>query len=206
MRNRFARLAAAAALALLGGCRGMQSSRPPIHLNPNMDEQHRFDPQEANPLYADGRAMRTPMPGTVPFAPQADDALMLTGRGADGQLTSTLPPGVTLDRALLERGRNRYEVFCTPCHDVSGSGQGTVVARGFLPPPTFHDDRLRSMPIGHFYDVATHGIRNMPAYGPQIPVEDRWAIAAYVRVLQRSHMAARADVPVEVVSQKGWTE
>lgn len=200
------RCAAIASLALLAGCRGMRTDNPPIHLNPNMDEQRRFDPQEPNPLYADGRAMRSPMPGTVPFDAQGGDPLVLTGRGADGELSATLPPGMALDRALLERGRDRFEVFCTPCHDASGSGQGTVVARGYLPPPTFHDDRLRSMPIGHFYDVVTNGIRNMPAYGPQVPVEDRWAIAAYVRVLQRSHMAARADVPADIAAGKGWTE
>jgi mono/diheme cytochrome c family protein len=197
-------LVVAALAALCAGCRGTTSSRTPIHLNPNMDQQARFDPQEPNPLYADGRAMRPPVAGTVTFAAQPTPDVVLTGKGPDGQPVATLPPPYVLDKAFLERGRQRFDIYCTPCHDATGSGHGTVIARGFLPPPSFHDDRLRSMPIGYFYDVVTHGVRNMPAYGPQVPIDDRWAIAAYVRVLQRSRMAEPSQVPADVMAQKGW--
>ena len=95
-----------------------------------------------------------------------------------------------LTRELLARGRERYEIFCTPCHDRTGGGQGMVVRRGYRPPPSLHIDRLRDAPVGHFYDVMTRGLGAMPDYAQQIPPEDRWAIAAYVQ--GAAAVAARA--------------
>ena len=192
-------------VALLAGCRGTTSTHPPIHLNPNMDQQSRFDPQEPNPFFEDGRAMRPPVPGTVPVPVGSTDVGFLTGKQGEAFLEA-LPQGTALDLALLQRGRQRYDIYCAPCHDLSGMGKGTVVARGMLPPPSFHDARLRSLPVGQLFDVITHGVRNMPPYGPQIPPADRWAIAAYVRTLQRSRIATAAQVPPEVASEKGWKQ
>lgn len=197
-------LAAAAASLALAGCRGTPSSRPPIHLNENMDQQQRLDPQEPSPLFPDGRAMRPRVEGTVPVAGWgADDERALTGKDGE-QFAMDLPKAVTLDRAFLERGRGRYDIYCAPCHGAAGEGNGTVVARGMAPPPSFHDDRLRAAALGQLYDVITNGVRNMPPYAAQIPPDDRWAVAAYVRVLQRSHMAGLEQVPADVASQKGW--
>ena len=196
-------LALAAAALALGGCRGMSSNEPPIHLNQNMDDQQRRDPQEASALFADGRAMRPRVEGTVPHATQAADPLLVTGKSGEA-FSETLPAGVTLDRAFLERGRQRFEIYCAPCHAVTGEGNGPVIPRGMTPPPSFHDDRIRAFPVGQLYDVITNGIRTMPSYAPQIPPQDRWAVASYVRVLQRSRMATIDEVPADVAAQKGW--
>lgn len=207
-----------AASFALAGCRGMVSNRPPIHLNQNMDDQQRLDPQQAvNPLlFADGRAMRARVPGTEPMTTSATDPVALTGKSGDAWVED-LPPAVTLDRALLERGRDRFAIYCAPCHGAAGDGDGTVVQRAAalvgtdlslgtvaLTKVSFHDDRLRSYPLGRFVDVMTHGFNTMPAYAAQIPPQDRWAIAAYVRTLQRSRMATIDQVPSDVAAQKGW--
>jgi len=188
---------------MLTGCRGMESSQPPIHLNNNMDDQQRKDPQEGSALFADGRVMRPRVAGTVPAGAWSTDPVALTGKNGEA-FAQTLPPGLTLDLALLERGRSRFNIFCAPCHAATGDGNGTVVARGMPPPPTFHDDRVRAYAIGQFYDVITNGVRNMPSYAMQIPPQDRWAVAAYVRVLQRSRMATLDQVPAEVAAEKGF--
>ena len=186
----------------LAGCRGMISDQPPIHLNPNMDDQARYDLQEANDFFADGRAMRPPVPGTVPSGLPGEHL----GTGTvNGEWAEELPPELTLDADFLRRGRVSYEIHCTPCHDAAGTGQGTAVARGMLPPPTFHDDRLRAYVVGQFYEIVTNGVRNMPAYG-HVAIEDRWAIAAHVRVLQISRGATLAQVPAAVAGERGWTE
>ena len=149
--------------------------------------------------------MRPAVPGTVPATTTPDDPILATGKDGD-QWVTTLPASLNLDRALLERGQERYEIFCTPCHDAAGTGKGTVAQRaGTWQPPTLHDDRLRSLALGQLYDVVANGIRTMPAYAPQVPIEDRWAIAVYVRTLQRSRLATRDQVPADVAAQKGWS-
>jgi mono/diheme cytochrome c family protein len=176
-------------LGSLGGCRGATSSAPPIHPNPNMDNVHRFDPQEPNRFYADGRAMRLPVPGTLAYGQLRSDTHLWEGRVA-GELVNELPPQLELSQALLERGQDRYQIFCEPCHGVAGYSDGVTVARGMLQPPSFHDQRMREAPLGHFLDVMSNGIRNMPPYRSQIPIEDRWAIAVYMRALQASQVAS----------------
>jgi mono/diheme cytochrome c family protein len=212
MRRAALPLAATAAALILAGCRGMVSDKPPIHLNNNMDQQQRKDPQEESALFADGRAMRPRVDGTVPArlsdlsnadAAGSEDPVMTTGRSGDA-FSETLPAGLTLDAAFLERGRQRFNIYCMPCHGGTGEGNGTVIARGMAPPPSFHDDRIRAFPLGQFYDVITHGVRNMPSYASQVPPADRWAIASYVRVLQRSRMATIDQVPADVAARKGW--
>jgi mono/diheme cytochrome c family protein len=170
-----------------------------------MDDQLRGDPQEPSELFPDGRVTRAPEPGTVVAGSYAEDEHRSTGK-VGGEWATTLPTGMALDGKLLARGRERYAIYCTPCHDAAGTGQGSAVARGMLQPPTLHDDRLRAQGVGYFYDVVKNGIRNMPAYGAQVPVDDRWAIAAWVRVLQRSRMAGASDVPADVAASKGWTQ
>lgn len=192
-------------LFFLTGCRGMESKRTPIEVNPNMDFQLRFDPQEANPFFADNRSMRLPVPGTVARGLLREDTPFYMGRASNGSYLQDMPVPIT--RALLERGQDRYGIFCSVCHGPAGDAQGIIMVGtstltgggyGMTPAPTFHDDRLRQVEDGYLFDVITNGIRNMPAYGPQIPVLDRWAIVAYVRALQRSQHATVEDVPADV--------
>lgn len=103
---------------------------------------------------------------------------------------------VAVTRGTLERGKERFEIFCTPCHGSLGNGQGMIVQRGFRSPPSFHEERLREMPVGHVFDVITNGFGTMKDYASRVPVEDRWAIAAYIRALQFSQNAALEDVPL----------
>lgn len=188
---------------LLGGCRGQRSEDTPIHLNPNMDQQDRFDPQEDNPFFADNRAMRPMVPGTVARGSLHEDDHLYRGR-VGGELATTLPAGITLEQKLLQRGQQRFDIFCAPCHDQSGNGRGVIVERGLTPPPTYHSDRLRTAPLGYFFEVMTKGIRTMPSYAAQIPVTDRWAIAAYVRALQLGRVATVDQVPGDIAASKGW--
>lgn len=185
---------------VLAGCRGQVSKKPPVHVSPNMDFQEKFEAQEANAFFADGRAMRAPVPGTVARGYLREDTRFYEGREADGSLVRVLPVPVT--RELVLRGRKEYNVFCAPCHGQAGDGQGIVSTGGYgmVPAPTYHNDRLRNEADGYFFDVMTHGIRTMPSYAPQVSVADRWAITAYIRALQRSQHAAEGDIPQDVLS------
>ncbi|HYE57263.1 MAG TPA: cytochrome c [Rhodothermales bacterium] len=191
----FAVVLAAVAFA---GCRGMESSRPPIHVVPNMDWQERFDPQEANPFFADGRAMRMPVAGTIARGYLRADAAFNTGRSASGAYVAQMP--VPLTRELLLRGQQRYNIYCSVCHGKAGDGQGIIMTGqyGYTPAPSYHEDRLRTVEDGYLYHVATNGVRSMPGYAQQVPVADRWAIVAYIRALQRSQNAGATDVPAAV--------
>jgi len=184
-----------AALALLIGCQGTPSSKPPIHLNPNMDDQEKYEPYEASQFFADGAAMRTPPEGTIARGELHEDVPYYTGFQRDTFYVETAPVAATMPE--LQRGRERYDIYCSPCHGRTGDGRGIVVTRGYPPPPTYHDERLRGVPDGYIFNVITNGIRNMPSYRHQIPVDDRWAIVLYLRALQRSHHATLDDVPVE---------
>ena len=185
--------------------RQVKKSRPRLHLVFDMDDQSKYKPQETHPLYADGRAMRPPIEGTVPREAVVGRPELTEGRDAAGRFVERFP--VPVDRALLERGRDRFDIYCAPCHGWDGSGRGMVALRAdrlqegtWVPPSSLHDKTVRERPVGHIYNTIRHGIRNMPAYGPQIPVRDRWAIVAYVRALQRSQNARLEDVPE---SQRG---
>jgi mono/diheme cytochrome c family protein len=157
-----------------------------------MHDQPKYQPLEASTFFEDGRASRPRVPGTVARGRRDDDVLLVTGK-ADGKLTEVFPAPVT--RAELERGQQRFDVYCSPCHDRVGTGQGMIVMRGYKQPVSFHDDRLRGMPAGYFFDVITNGFGVMPSYAAQVPVADRWAIAAYIRALQLSQRATLAEVP-----------
>ena len=158
----------------------------------DMHDQPKYQPLEASPFFADGRASRPRVPGTVARGRLDADVLRATGKN-DGKLSDVFPAPVTA--ATLERGHQRFDIYCSPCHDRAGTGRGMIVMRGYKQPPSFHEERLRGMPPGYFFDVMTNGFGVMPGYAAQVPVDDRWAIAAYVRALQLSQHATLADVP-----------
>jgi mono/diheme cytochrome c family protein len=190
--------------ALITRARYTRSSTPRINLVPDMDYQLKYLPQTANALFADGRAMRPAPEGTVARGRLAEDERFHRGRSGEDWV-GEIPVPVT--GAVLRRGRERYGIFCSVCHGLSGYGDGMVHARAlelaekglanWVPPTSLHDDLVRDRPDGHLFNTITYGIRNMPAYGPQIPPEDRWAIVAYLRALQRSQKATLDDVPAE---------
>ena len=181
--SRRRRLAATAALLLTAAaCRQ------------EMYDQPKYKPLGESRFFAD-RRMSRPLPeGTVARGWLRADRKLADGI-EDGHLTATLP--VPLTRELLLRGQERFNIFCAPCHDRSGAGRGMVVRRGYQPPPSLHIERLREAPVGHFFDVMTRGLGAMPDYAEQVPVSDRWAIAAYIKALQLSQGAPLSDVPAE---------
>ena len=183
-------------ILVLTGCRGRPSGETPVHLNPNMDTQEKYKTQGSSEFIEDGSAMRLPVDGTVAQGELRADDIYYRGKNPDGSLVKKNPLPITRD--LLDRGRQRYNIYCAPCHDLTGSGQGIVIKKGFLPPPTFHQQRLRVVEDGHIYDVISNGIRNMPTYRHQVPISNRWAIVAYLRALQLSQDARISDIPVEM--------
>jgi hypothetical protein len=157
-----------------------------------MYDQPRYKPLGKSDFFADHRQSRPLVEGTVARGMLREDGRFYTGKTGVA-LVTVFPLPVT--RPLLDRGRQRYDIFCAPCHDRTGSGNGMVVQRGYRPPPSLHIDRLRQQAVGYFFDVITNGLGAMPDYAAQIPPEDRWAIVAYVRALQLSQDAAVGDVP-----------
>jgi cytochrome c5 len=159
-----------------------------------MADQPRYDPLAKSDFFGDGRSARPAVEGTVARGMLNGDEQFYTGKVA-GKPANAIPFAVT--REVLARGRERYDIFCSPCHDRVGTGQGMIVRRGFRAPPSLHIDRLRQAAPGHFFDVATQGFGAMPDYAEQIPPGDRWAIVAYVRALQLSQRASLAELPEE---------
>ena len=179
---------------LLTSCRGQISEKPPIHPNMNMDQQDRKEAQEENRFFEDGRSMREPVQGTVARGLLKDNVALYEGLDNKGNMIASNP--LELTKSFLYRGKDRYEVFCTPCHGITGDGQGIIMTGryGYVPAPTFHQDRLREVPDGEIYSAIHNGVRTMPSYSSQITVEDRWAIVAYVRALQESQNATKDDL------------
>ena len=186
-------LALASVVALSGCARGCTSSRPPIHINPSMDDQPKVRPQTASAFFYDGASMRTPVPGTVAIGGLREDAAFFTGQGVDGRFVATIP--MTVDEALVERGRQRYAIYCQPCHDVRGDGRGILFQRGNVPTASFHEEKFLAYPDGQIFDVITNGSGLMAGYRWPIPPADRWAIVAHVRELQREQLARAATAP-----------
>jgi mono/diheme cytochrome c family protein len=173
-------LAVAAASLAVAGCRQ------------DMHDAPSYDPLQATTFFANGAASRPLVANTVPRGLLREDTHLNEGR-VNGQLAITFPMPVTAE--VMARGQERFNVFCSPCHGRTGSGNGMVVQRGFRAPPSYHEDRLRNAPVGYFFDVMTNGFGAMQDYASQVPVADRWAIAAYIRALQLSQRATVADVP-----------
>jgi len=157
-----------------------------------MHVQPKYKPLAQTDFFGDGRSARPAVEGTVARGHLRLDEHLYTGK-VNGQLVTTFPFPIT--RKDLERGRQRYQIYCTPCHDATGTGRGMIVTRGFPQPPSYHIQRLREAPVGHFFDVITNGLGNMYAYDSRVTPEDRWRIIAYVRALQLSQSATLADVP-----------
>jgi mono/diheme cytochrome c family protein len=167
---------------LLAGCRQDMHNAP------------RYEVFEASDSFADGRASRTAPAGTVARGWLREDEALNTGK-RDGMPVDAIPFAVA--HADLQRGRERFTIYCTPCHGQLGDGNGMVVQRGLRQAANFHQDRLRQERIGYFFDVITNGFGAMQGYAEQVPVRDRWLIAAYVRALQFSQNASLNDVPQE---------
>jgi mono/diheme cytochrome c family protein len=211
MTRLFVGLTGLLAASALTGCRGTPSADPPIHLNPNMDNVTYIQGQEGNPHFADGRGMRPQVAGTIANSSAADDNhLQEDGhkyRGkADGGWATTLPMPLTAD--LLDRGEQRYNIYCQPCHGQTGMENGGIVPvrAGNWLVPSLHGDRQRSYAVGQLFDIISNGINTMPSYRSQIPTEDRWAIAAYVRTLQLSHATTIETVPADVAKTQQWAK
>jgi hypothetical protein len=186
LRRSIARLLVCAGLgasALLGG-----ACRQDMHDQPKIKAYREAD------FFGDRRGMRPIPEGTVARGHLEDDELLYTGK-VNGQFVDEFPFPVT--RAVIERGRQRFNIYCSPCHGRTAYGNGMVVQRGYRRPPSFHEDRLRALPAGSFVDVMTNGFGAMPDYRAQVSPTDRWAIVAYIRALQLSEHATVADVPAD---------
>jgi hypothetical protein len=176
-------LGALALVGMLAGCtRGSTSSRPPIHINPNMDVQPRYEPQAASAFFYNGAEMREPVPGTIARGELRDSGPLWTGKDAAGAFVTSIP--IEVDDKVRERGRQRFDIYCGACHDKGGDGKGILFERGKVPTPSFHSDRLRTMPDGQIFDTITNGFGLMPSYRYPVPVHDRWAIIVHLRELQ----------------------
>jgi cytochrome c553 len=159
----------------------------------DMHDQPKYEPLEKSSFFDDSKSARPLIEGTVAREMPAEMTAFYTGRTPDDQFLAELP--LDLSRELLEKGRTRYDAFCAPCHGRTGDGLGMIVQRGFKQPTSFHDQRLRESPVGYFFDVISNGFGQMSSYASQIPVEDRWTIAAYIAALQLSQ-----GVPVDRLS------
>jgi hypothetical protein len=180
MRERAVAIGVGLALAV-GGCRGWSSSRPPVHLERNMFHQPKYLPQAESGFFYDGATMRAPVPGTVAREEPREDTAFYQGKDAKGNALVHSPVETT--EAVLARGAERYGIYCRPCHDPEGNGEGILAQQG-LPTTSLHIDRLRTVEDGYIFDVITNGRGLMPSYRWPIPPADRWAIIAHVRKLQ----------------------
>ena len=160
----------------------------------DMHDAPRYEPLEASTFFSDGRASRPLVANTVARGQLREDELLYTGKSG-GQLATEFPMPVTAE--MMARGQERFNVFCSPCHGRTGDGTGLIVQRGFRQPPSYYEDRLVNAPVGYLFDVMTNGFGAMQDYSAQVTVPDRWAIAAYIRVLQLSRSATVNDVPAD---------
>jgi mono/diheme cytochrome c family protein len=159
-----------------------------------MHDAPRYEPLEASAFFTDGRASRAIVTNTVARGQLREDEHLYTGKVA-GQLATDFPMPVTT--SVMQRGQERFNVFCAPCHSRTGDGTGMIVQRGFRQPPSYYEDRLVNAPVGYLFDVMTNGFGAMQDYSAQVPVADRWAIAAYIRALQLSRRGSVNDVPAD---------
>ena len=161
----------------------------------DMQDQPKFKPQRGSDFFADGRSNRPEVDGTIARGSLDEDTAYYDGKDAQGNDIAEFP--LAVDKAFIERGQQRYDAYCSPCHGRIGNGLGMIVRRGFKQPPSYHIDRLRTAPVGHFYDVVTNGYGAMLNYAAQVQVRDRWAIVAYIRALQYSQNANVNDLSAD---------
>jgi len=172
------------ALLLVAGCS-----------NNGMDDQPKYEPYEASNLFENGMSARPIVENTVARGQLNANTLLYAGQ-TEGTLATDFPFPVTSE--VVARGQERYGIYCAPCHGYAGYGDGMIVQRGFSPPPSFHQQRLRDLPVGYYFQVITNGIGRMYSYGDRIQPQDRWAIIAYIRALQLSQNATMDAVPAEI--------
>jgi cytochrome c553 len=180
VRRALAAVCALAAASVLAGCRQ------------DMQDQPKFVPQRGTDFYVDGRSARPQVENTVARGQLREDAYFYTGMQG-GKEGDGMPFPVTME--VLERGQERYNVYCTPCHSRVGNGVGMIVQRGYSKAGNFHTARLQAAPLGHFFSVMTHGYGSMPDYSAQLSAQDRWAVVAYIKALQLSQAAKPTDAP-----------
>jgi mono/diheme cytochrome c family protein len=181
------------------GLRGTKFTSPPIDVFPEwafpgMKYQPKFRPQSSSEFFADGRADRMPVEHTVQRGMLREDDHLYRGKNAAGAFAAGFPAALTVDLKFIERGRDRYAIYCTPCHGSLGDGNGITKRYGMGATPTYHDPRLRTMAEGEIYNTITNGKNTMLPYADKLAPEDRWAVIAYVRALQRAQQGAAADV------------
>ena len=192
-------------IALIFRARTTYSDMPRIHFIQNMDNQPKYVSQESNALFLDGRAMRPPVPGTIAQNQMAGDTHLYMGI-VDGEWASSYPKSIDIDLAFVKRGQERYNIYCALCHGKGGFGDGVVHLRAqqlvetgingttWVAPKNLHEQTIATQPKGQIFNSITNGVRTMAAYGSQIPVQDRWAIIAYIEALQISQDANPKDV------------
>jgi len=189
----------------IAGFRGRISTKPPVEVFPDMDRQAKYKPEAASPFFADGRADR-PLPAGVVARGRsvaADpaclgaDGFLDRGKNAQGEWARGFPPELALDARLMARGRDRYTIYCAPCHGALGDGQGITRGYGMATTATYQDDRIRAMAEGEIFNTITHGKNTMLAYGDKLDPRDRWAVIAYLRALERARAGTVADVPAD---------
>jgi mono/diheme cytochrome c family protein len=172
-------------LLLIPAAVALISCRLDMHLQP------KYNPEVASDFFSDGSSARLPVEGTVPGGQPAQGELLYTGR-ISGNLVDAFP--FKISASDLKRGQERYNIYCSPCHGLAGYGDGMIVQRGFLAPPSYHSDRLRQAPDGHFFEVITNGFGRMFSYRSRIEPADRWRIVAYIRALQLSQHAPASEL------------
>jgi mono/diheme cytochrome c family protein len=215
--------AATVPLAFIFRARTAFSDKPRIHIIQNMDNQPKYVSQEANALFLDGRTMRPRILGTVALGDMTGDTHRFKGI-VDGDWATTYPANITVDRAFIERGQQRFNIYCTPCHGKGGFGDGIIHHRAqqlvetgvngtsWVAPKNLHEDAIREQPIGQLFNTITNGVRTMSAYASQIPTDDRWAIISYIEALQLSQHAnpdqvdGASELPHIDASKEGGNE
>ncbi len=189
----------------IAGFRGRISTKPPVEVFPDMDRQAKYKPETPSPFFADGRADR-PLPAGVVARGRsvaADpaflgaDPFLYRGKDARGEWARGFPPELALDARFMARGRERYTIYCAPCHGALGDGQGITRGYGMATTATYQDDRIRGMAEGEIFNTITHGKNTMLGYGDKLDPRDRWAVIAYVRALERARAGTAADVPAD---------
>lgn len=189
------------------GLRGRIFTAPPMDVFPEwafpgMKYQPKLRPQSHSDFFADGRADRLPVAHTVARGALREDDALYAGKDAAGQFARGFPGAITVDLKLLERGQDRYQIYCAPCHGGLGDGNGITKRYGMGATPSYHDDRLRNMPEGEIFNTITNGKNTMMPYADKLVPEDRWAVVAYVRALQRAQQGKPGDVTDAAARQK----
>lgn len=196
LRRRALILSVLAFSALSSACSNFTSRQPPIWVWTDMKQQEKYKPQAESAFFADGRTSRRPLEGTIAQETYRPDSAYSTGITEAGLYVARSPEPITAD--LLQRGQQRYNIYCAPCHDRTGAGRGIVFSKAIWVPGNLHDERIVAFVDGEFFHVISNGRRSMPGYAKQISEQDRWAIVAYIRALQRAWQGNLNDVPAEL--------